>query len=61
MPTPADDCVVLFYRGQRHWVGNVTSADLVPLLGHKLQQLVSALERGAAHEIADSLMGGVEK
>lgn len=61
MPTPADDCVVLFYRGQRYWVGNVTSAGEVPPLGCRLHQLVDALERGAAHEIADSLMGGVEK
>lgn len=60
MPTPADDCVVLFYRGQRYWVGNVTSADLVPLLGHKLQQLVSALERGET-QLGNARMGGVEK
>lgn len=60
MPSPDDNCVVLFYQGQRYWVGRVDSADEVPALGDHLRLLMSALKNGGPPP-AGSLMGGVEK
>jgi len=60
MPTDDDNCVVLFYKGERYWVGNVTTTDRVPLLCHVLKQLVSALESGES-QWGNVRMGGVEK
>lgn len=60
MPTPADDCVVLFYRGQRYWVGSVGGAGDLPRLADTLALLLAGLAAGNP-DPAGSLMAGVEK
>lgn len=60
MATPADDCVVLFYRGQRYWVGSVTGANDLPRLADALSSLLAGLTAGGP-DPAGLLMGGVEK
>jgi hypothetical protein len=53
-----DNCVVLFYKGRRYWVGRANSTADLPHLRHALERLMVEADQGV---LAAPSMDGPEK